>query len=84
MSTKKTQDELSKDFLKWLEEDDPFGLEDEMTILTFKCKDCGKEDEVPEYVVEDFSVGLNEGEEVEIECPFCGGSMLQVRNVPSD
>lgn len=84
MSANKKSDELSKDFLKWLEEDDPFGLEEEMVILTFKCKDCGKEDEVPEYVVEDFYVDLNEGEEVEIECPFCGGTMLQARNVPSD
>lgn len=84
MSTKKTPDELSKDILKWLEEDDPFGLEEEMIILTFKCKDCGKEDEVPEYVVEDFCVGLKDGEEVEIECPFCGGTMLRARNVPSE
>lgn len=84
MSPNKKPDELSKDFFKWLEEDDPFGLEEEMVILTFKCKDCGKEDEVPEYVVEDFSVDLNDNEDVELECPFCGGTMLRARNVPSE
>ena len=84
MSQKKKPDELSKEFLKWLEEDDPFGLEDEIVLLSFKCKDCGKRDEVPEYVIEDFSVDLNNDEEVEIECPFCGGTMLQARNVPSE
>ena len=84
MSKNKKPDELSKEFLEWLEEDDPFGLDDEIVLLSFKCKDCGKRDDVPEYVVEDFSVDLNEDEEVEIECPFCGGTMLRARNVPSE
>jgi uncharacterized Zn finger protein len=84
LSASKKPDDLSKDFLKWLKEDDPFGLDEEMIILTFKCKDCGKEDGVPEYVVEEFSVDLNKGEQVEIECPFCGGTMHQASDVPSD
>ena len=84
MSQNKKPDELSKKFLEWLEEDDPFGSDDEIVLLSFKCKDCGNRDEVPEYVVEDFSVDLKDGEEVEIECPFCGGTMLRARNVPSE
>jgi hypothetical protein len=46
MTRKKEQDEMSKDLLKWLEEDDPFGLNEEIKTITFKCIDCGKEDEV--------------------------------------
>jgi hypothetical protein len=32
--------------------------------------DYGKEDEVPEYVVEEFHNDLKENEEVEVVCPF--------------
>ncbi|MGM0878255.1 MAG: hypothetical protein ACQEWV_27005 [Bacillota bacterium] len=84
MSRNKEQDEMSKDLLKWLEEEDPFGLNEEIKTLTFKCIDCGKEDEVPDYVVEEFSFDLKENEEVEILCPFCEGTMQLARNVPSD
>ena len=47
MAKNKEQD----DFLKWLDEEDPFGLNEEIKVMNFKCIDCGKEDEVPEYVV---------------------------------
>jgi hypothetical protein len=73
------------DLLKWLEEDDPFGLEEEMEIVIFKCMDCGKEDEVPEYLIGEFSFDLKEGEEVELQCPFCAeGTMREARDVPSE
>ncbi|MCQ6282823.1 hypothetical protein [Bacillus sp. EB600] len=79
----KQQDELSKAFLKSLDKDDPFGLNDEIKMITFKCLDCGKEDEVPEYVVEEFHFDLKEDEEVEVDCPYCNGTMRQARKDPS-
>lgn len=44
LAKNKEQDDLSKDFLKWLEEEDPFGLDEDIKIIIFKCLDCGKED----------------------------------------
>jgi len=70
--------------LDWLDEEDPFGLNEEMEIVIFKCLDCKKTDEVPEYIIGEFSVDLKEGEEVEIHCPYCNGTMQEARNVPSD
>jgi hypothetical protein len=75
-------DEMSKDLLKWLEEEDPFGLNEDINTILFKCKDCRKEDDVPDFVVADFQVDKKKGEEVEIECPFCGGTMLRAKESP--
>ncbi|MCO7127381.1 hypothetical protein NIE88_16555 [Sporolactobacillus shoreicorticis] len=77
MSEKKKQANQDLD-LDWLEED-PLGLNEEMPVVAFECLDCGKEDEVPDFVVEEFGYDLKKGEEVEIECPFCGGTMKQAR-----
>ena len=79
MSKNNEQDELSRDFLESLEEDDPFGLNEEINTILFKCKDCHKKDDVPDFVVHDFQVDLTKGEQVEIECPFCGGTMFRVK-----
>lgn len=84
MAKNKEQDDLNKDFLKWLEEDDPFGLNEDIKIIMFECIECGKEDEVPEYVVEEFHFDLKENEEVEVVCPFCNGTMRRARKVPSE
>lgn len=84
MSKNKEQDELSKAFLESLDKDDPFGLTEELKIIIFKCLDCGKEDEVPEYVVEEFHFDLKEDEEVEVVCPFCSGTMRRARKKPSE
>ncbi|MFD1039994.1 hypothetical protein ACFQ3N_16600 [Virgibacillus byunsanensis] len=49
--------------VKWLEDDVPFGLNDEIEkIFIFRCLDCKGTDEVPEYIIDEFSVDLNEGE----------------------
>ena len=79
MGKNKEQD----DFLKWLDKEDPFGLNEEMKLIIFKCIDCGKKDEVPEYVVEEFHFDMDENEEVEVVCPFCNGTMRQARKDPS-
>jgi len=80
----KELDELNKAFLETLDEDDPFGLNEDIKILIFKCLDCGKEDEVPEYVVEEFHYDLKENEEVEVVCPFCNGTMRRAKEIPSE
>nr|WP_295972679.1 hypothetical protein [uncultured Bacillus sp.] len=80
MDKNKKQD----DFLKWLEEEDPFGINDEMEFIIFKCIDCEKEDEVPDYVVEEFHFDLDENEEVEVVCLFCNGTMRKARKDPSE
>jgi len=82
MSKKDEQDEMSKELLRWLEEDDPFGLNEEIKTIPFKCKDCRKEDDVPDFVVSDFQMDKMKHEEVKIECPFCGGTMLRTKNSP--
>lgn len=75
-------DEMSQDLLKWLEEEDPFGLNEDIITILFKCKDCRKVDDVPDFVVADFHLDKKKGEEVEIECPFCGGTMLRAKESP--
>ncbi|WP_019152394.1 hypothetical protein [Robertmurraya massiliosenegalensis] len=67
-----------------MDEEDPFGSNEEMVFTIFRCIDCGKEDEVPDYVVEEFHFDLEENEEVEVVCPFCNGTMRQARKDPSD
>lgn len=82
MSKNKEQDDMSKELLRWLEEDDPFGLNEEIKTILFKCEDCRKEDDVPDFVVHEFQLDKKKGEEVEVECPFCGGTMLRAKNNP--
>ncbi|MCD8502649.1 MAG: hypothetical protein LRY71_14520 [Bacillaceae bacterium] len=83
MSLNKKQVEQQDEFLKWLEENDPLDVEKEVTI-TFICIKCKQKDEVPDFVVGEFHYDLEEGEEVELVCPFCGGTMRQARKDPSD
>jgi predicted nucleic acid-binding Zn ribbon protein len=71
-------------FLESLDKDDPFGLNKDIKTIIFKCLDCGKEDEVPEYFVEEFHFDLKEDEEVEVVCPFCNGTMRRARKNPSE
>lgn len=84
MDKKKELDELNNAFLKSLDENDPCGLNEDIKVLTFKCLDCGKEDEVPEYVVEEFHFDLKENEEVEVVCPFCNGTMRRAKKDPGE
>lgn len=81
MFNKKDQD---KNLEEWLTEEDPFGLDEEMELVIFKCLDCDVTDEVPEYIIGEFSVDLNKGEEVKLHCPKCNGTMVQARNNPSE
>ena len=83
MSKNKKQDDYNKE-LKWLDEKNPFGLEDEDIFIIFKCIDCGEKDEVPDYEVDEFAFDLKENEVVEVVCPYCEGTMREARNVPSD
>ncbi|SHP75980.1 Uncharacterised protein [Mycobacteroides abscessus subsp. abscessus] len=82
MDKNKELDELNKAFLESIDEDDPFGLNEEIKMVIFKCLDCGKEDAVPEYVVEEFHYDLKKDEEVEVVCPFCHGTMRRARKNP--
>ncbi|WP_318616796.1 hypothetical protein [Sporosarcina sp. YIM B06819] len=82
MTGSKEPDELSEEFLKSLQDDDPFGLNEEMETVLFECADCRKEDDVPDFVVQDFQVYLKKNEEVEIECPFCGGTIRRAKKSP--
>ncbi|MCD8508853.1 MAG: Hsp33 family molecular chaperone HslO [Bacillus sp. (in: Bacteria)] len=82
MSSKKEQDNPNKPFLEWL--DEPFGEEEDTEVVIFRCIDCKKEDEVPGFIIDEFSYDLEKGEEVEIVCPFCNGTMREARDVPSD
>jgi len=81
---KEQGDPFLRDLDKWKNGEDPFGLNKEMIIVLFKCMDCKGTDEVPEYIIGEFSVDLNKGEEVELHCPHCNGTMREARDVPSD
>lgn len=83
LSNKREQD--NNEFDKWLEDDDPFGLNEEIEeIVLFRCLDCKGTDKVPGFIIGEFSVDLNKGEEVELHCPHCNGTMIEARNAPSE
>lgn len=82
MTKNKEPDELNKEFLKWLDEEDPFGFDEEMKTILFICIDCREEDDVPEFVVQEFQVDKKQNEEVETVCPKCGGTMRRARKSP--
>ncbi|WP_246860943.1 hypothetical protein [Bacillus sp. REN3] len=66
-------DEMSKDLLKWLEEEDPFGLNEDINTILFKCKDCRKVDDVPDFVVADFQVDKKKGKMLKLNVLFVVG-----------
>ncbi|MDQ0220711.1 hypothetical protein ELQ35_01980 [Peribacillus cavernae] len=74
--------ELNKELLKWLDEEDPFGLNEDIKTILFTCLECGEEDDIPEYVVHEFQVVLKRNEEVETVCPVCGGTMRRAGKSP--
>lgn len=77
-------DKKLDDNLDWLDEEDPFGLDEEINIVIFKCLDCKKTDEVPEYIIGEFGVDKKPGEEVELHCPYCNGTMIEEKDIPSE
>lgn len=78
------QDKSKEVFPDWMDEDDPFGLKEKIELVLFKCLDCGGTDEVPEYIIGEFSVDKNNRGEVELHCPHCNGTMKEASNAPSD
>ncbi|WP_246206608.1 hypothetical protein [Virgibacillus ihumii] len=84
MANQRKQDKSSLEIDKWLDEVDPFGLDEDMEIVLFKCLDCHGTDEVPEYIIGEFSVDKNKGDEVKLHCPHCNGTMIEERNAPSE
>ena len=49
------------------------------TIYIFKCKKCKKLDPVPSFIVNEqmgFFKSIKKEYTSEMECPYCGGSML--------
>lgn len=82
MVNQKKQDSLPEELDEWLDEEDPFGLNEEIKTVLFKCLDCKGTDEVPEYIIGEFSVDKNKGEEVELHCPHCNGTMIEARKNP--
>lgn len=65
---KKEQDEMLEDFL---------GLNEPEVFIDFECIECGCIDPVPEFIVGEFSYDLEPGEEVEMVCPKCNGTMRE-------
>lgn len=79
----KEKEEMSKDFLEWLEGEDPFGLNEPMELVVFVCTECKKTDDVPAYVIGEFMVDKKPGEAVSLECPYCLGEMFEAKIDPS-
>jgi hypothetical protein len=81
----KKQDDLSfldEELTDW--EKDFLGLNEEQKFIDFKCVDCGCIDPVPEFIVGEFSWDLEDGEEVEMHCPECNGTMRRKKEEAED
>lgn len=82
MVSKKERDKINDNQLPWLVDgEDPFAMEEDV-LIKFRCLDCKKEDEVPDFVVDEFAYDLEKDEEVEVECPFCNGTMREAKESP--
>ncbi|WP_209125682.1 hypothetical protein [Alkalihalobacillus sp. BA299] len=73
---KQEEEDLFKDIEDWL------NLDEEEETVSFKCMDCGCIDQVPTYIIGEFSYDLEEGEEVELECPECNGTLREAKESP--
>ncbi|WP_379588841.1 hypothetical protein [Oceanobacillus caeni] len=56
-------------------------MNEEIKMVIFKCIDCNKTDEDPEYIIGEFSVDFKKSEEVEIHCPHCN-SITKEQEIP--
>ncbi|WP_142247897.1 hypothetical protein [Alkalihalobacterium alkalinitrilicum] len=70
------EDDLFKDIGDWLD------LSEKEEFIIFKCIDCGCIDQVPAFIIGEFSYDLEEGEEVELECPECNGTLRVASESP--
>lgn len=59
--------------------EDLLGTNEEEQMIEFQCMNCGAIDEVPEFIIGEFSYDLEEGEEVEMYCPECNGTTRRKR-----
>jgi hypothetical protein len=83
--TKKRENQHSKEAFDDLGDlDDLLGLNDKTETIAFQCIDCGCVDPVPDFVVGEFSYGLKKGEEVEMHCPACNGTMRRAKDLPEE
>lgn len=82
MEKKKTEDSFNE--LAWLDEDDPFGLNEPLELVSFVCADCKQIDEVPAYIIGEFMVDKKPGKPVILECPYCHSEMFEAKNDPSE
>lgn len=57
--------------------DELLGLNEKEPLIPFQCIACGCVDPVPAFIVSEFSWGLKKGEEVEMYCPKCNGTMRE-------
>jgi predicted RNA-binding Zn-ribbon protein involved in translation (DUF1610 family) len=60
------------------------GLNEKEEYISFQCIDCGCIDPVPEFIIDEFSYDLKDGEEVEMHCPKCNGTMRRAKEKPGD
>jgi hypothetical protein len=55
------------------------GFDEPEVLIDFVCLKCGCVDPVPEFIIGEFSYDLKKGEEVEMFCPKCNGTMRRKR-----
>ena len=70
--------------LAWLGEEDPFGLNDPIDLVSFVCIKYRQIDEVSVYIIDEFMVDKRSGEAVALECPNCNGEMFEAKEDPSE
>ena len=78
------QEERLEDPLVWLAEEDSFGLNDPIELVSFVCTKCKQIDEVPVYIIGEFMVDKRLGEAVSLECPYCNDEIFEAKEDPSE
>jgi hypothetical protein len=61
-------------------EEEFLGLNEPEVFVDFVCLSCGCIDPVPEFIIGEFSYDLKKGEEVEMFCPKCNGTMRRKKS----
>ncbi|HEY0828608.1 MAG TPA: hypothetical protein VGE40_10970 [Bacilli bacterium] len=65
-------------------EEEFLGLNEPEVFIDFVRLVCGCIDPVPEFIIDEFSWDLKKGEEVEMCCPKCNGTMIRKKEKKKD
>ncbi|GAV24691.1 hypothetical protein ciss_06240 [Carboxydothermus islandicus] len=81
MKKKKRNNEEDDIIEKILEEELPFEGQEKEPTYNYRCQECGYEEEVPAFIVDEMAYlskidGIDSSEMPVLECPYCPGGMV--------